>query len=174
MINYHNMNSMDEASIKVIRGPFTPKDTKAAQLFREIMWEKDGEQFIYQVQHYLKNIPEISKIYKIHPFKLEDIPDLIDMYNVSSKRNKTITWVQILNDIFSTFTDDIKDAYYDEAITRDYEKKFKYRLAYLINKNCLTEEQLYTYYSLSNEPKKMDYLYNILDRNTYDKIMNIR
>lgn len=182
--------------------PFTPDEIKGANLFKNKMFNKNGMEFMIEIRNLL-NIPggggmqalvafacrrtteQCESLYKkgeLLSSKMNTdnnvFNQLVLKYDKSTSKHRRIDWTWKLNDIFYSFTLEIKNKYIYDAIELDIEKKNqlkldkdKNKIRYLINK--LLDKEFNIYKNLENESDKLDYLYKILDRNEYDYFRQI-
>jgi len=152
---------------------FNEDQVKGAKLFKEILLGYDGYTFVHQIQNFILNIPDLIRLSGLKPYTDNQLNKLIEEYNNLSRRNKNIKWIGVLNEIFSIFPENVKNLYIQEAKEMDKNKIMKKKIQFLLINNSISKQEFLTYYSLDNEISKLDYLYNILPREHYDKFMKI-
>ena len=152
---------------------FNEDEVKGAKLFKDILLDYDGHTFVHQIQKFILIIPDLVRLSGLKYFSDEQLNTHIEQYNNLSRRNKNIKWIGILNEIFSRFPENVKNLYITEAKDIEKNKIMKKQIQFLLINNNINKQDFFTFYSLDDETSKLDYLYNILPREQYDKFMKI-
>lgn len=152
---------------------FSEDEVKGAKLFKDILLGYDGYTFVHQIQKFILNIPDLNILSGLKLYSDNQLNTLIEEYNNLSRRNKNIKWIEILNEIFSKFPENVKNLYIQEAKEMVKNKALKKKIQFLLINDSISKQEFLTYHSLGSEISKLDYLYNILPREQYDKFMKI-
>ena len=139
--------------------PFTKNEIYGCNLFKEIMFKLNGEDFFKKINLYSPGPP--APAYEINE------------YNNSSLRANRIKWMGLLNEIFSNFDKDVKNEFINAHSYLQNEKREKKKIEFLMMNTSITKNQFKTYCVLDNQVDKLDYLYEILDRSSYDNFVKV-
>ena len=152
---------------------FNEDEVKGAKLFKDILLNYDGYTFVHQIQKFIFNMPDLIRLSGLKPYSDNQLNKLIEEYNNFSRRNKNIKWIGILNEIFSIFPENVKKLYIQEAKEMEKKKTIKKQIQFLLINNNINKQEFFTFHTLDDETSKLDYLYEILPRNQYNKFIKI-